>query len=937
MPQETDFAIRLSKAAKELNVGKDTIVEFLAKKGFQIDSLPNTKLTAEMYALLIKEFQGEKAVKNLAKRFGNFSYKGGSVSVESTIVKKGDIASFAKPLNEKNNGEKEIPIRLKLRDLHFGVNIISIKIGSTEFFLHETGISPNLNSKKNKTYLNDISIKTFLNFSNQTFKFQDPSVLSYLKGLSNRLEKKPNQRLSVKIPFSALTFGQGIVSISYKKKHFENRDPNIKDYDKTIGLIYSKISETSKNATEAIAKKNAISNSLIEIIIHVGTNRFTFKDIDIHRYVNRLMEIYLPENKAVESGNRIQEKEEKKIVTELANEQSKDEKEVKVLLSHLNFGANYISLKLKSLEFILWKTGLSPYLNSEKSIKNTSTVIFLDYSNQTFQFIDPSVLSYLKDLSAKLENEKRKEKKEKRKITKVEHKLPFSELKFGQGLISITYKGKCYIYKDPKIRNYDKILNQVYSKLSKTRRRPINSTIVKVVIDTETETFTFNDIDICNYVNYLMNSFLTEKQVEALKENPLKSKSVPQMPSSALKTMTLEAGNIRFYNGYYLIFQTNKGEIDNTVTPYRVNDPNSHEILNLVHKYFEQIFEQKRIIVKIDETKIIEPSRLDLFQLSNYVRELQRNLDEKKVWWEEVQNARKRSFVQCFGEPTESVKKRVSKSKNEFLYNLSSLQNEKKLIRVYEINHGKEEDAFIFTISMSNNRCAIVFENASKDASTTTWIFVAKDEDYEPCINLVFDYFTDYTVVKKRSSLREKTVTVNPPEKFKAESYAFIYHDDIGRWLKKLNKIIGQTPESSEIQFVPGLHIPESLETRTGHNEAITTRNLHNELMRKLYDKLCGESGKDNVGTEIRVGSKRIDTVVKGKEIFDIYEIKTATNPFDCVTEALGQLCQYAYLYCPDRIGKLVIVGPSETTKEVEQYLSTLRKNHSLQLYYMKV
>ena len=107
--------------------------------------------------------------------------------------------------------------------------------------------------------------------------------------------------------------------------------------------------------------------------------------------------------------------------------------------------------------------------------------------------------------------------------------------------------------------------------------------------------------------------------------------------------------------------------------------------------------------------------------------------------------------------------------------------------------------------------------------------------------------------------------------------------------------------------------------------------------MRKLYDRLCGESGKDNVGTEIRVGGKRIDTVVKGDNCYDIYEIKTAANPFDCVTEALGQLMQYAYLYCPNKIEKMVIVGAYETTKEVEQYLSTLRKNHSLQLYYMKV
>ena len=136
---------------------------------------------------------------------------------------------------------------------------------------------------------------------------------------------------------------------------------------------------------------------------------------------------------------------------------------------------------------------------------------------------------------------------------------------------------------------------------------------------------------------------------------------------------------------------------------------------------------------------------------------------------------------------------------------------------------------------------------------------------------------------------------------------------------------------------MPGLHIPQSSETRTGHGETISTRHLHDQLMSKLYDKLCSESGKDNVATEIRVGTKRIDTVVKGDDFYDIYEIKTADNPFECVTEALGQLCQYTYLFCRDKIGKMVIVGPSEMTKEVKEYLSWFRKNYSLQLYYMKV
>ena len=85
MSEETNFTIRLSKAVKEFNVGRDNIVEFLAKKGFQVENSPNTKLTADMYALLVKEYQGEKEVKNEAKKLGNLSYKGGSVSVESAL------------------------------------------------------------------------------------------------------------------------------------------------------------------------------------------------------------------------------------------------------------------------------------------------------------------------------------------------------------------------------------------------------------------------------------------------------------------------------------------------------------------------------------------------------------------------------------------------------------------------------------------------------------------------------------------------------------------------------------------------------------------------------------------------------------------------------------------------------------------------------------
>jgi translation initiation factor IF-2 len=54
---------RLLAAAKEFNIGKDTLVEFLTDKGFEISSNPATKLTEEMYNALQVEFAQDKLAK----------------------------------------------------------------------------------------------------------------------------------------------------------------------------------------------------------------------------------------------------------------------------------------------------------------------------------------------------------------------------------------------------------------------------------------------------------------------------------------------------------------------------------------------------------------------------------------------------------------------------------------------------------------------------------------------------------------------------------------------------------------------------------------------------------------------------------------------------------------------------------------------------------
>src|SRR5688572_22968109 len=48
--------IRLSQAARKLNVGHNTILDFLGRKGYEVENNPNAKLTPEQFAILSKEF-----------------------------------------------------------------------------------------------------------------------------------------------------------------------------------------------------------------------------------------------------------------------------------------------------------------------------------------------------------------------------------------------------------------------------------------------------------------------------------------------------------------------------------------------------------------------------------------------------------------------------------------------------------------------------------------------------------------------------------------------------------------------------------------------------------------------------------------------------------------------------------------------------------------
>jgi len=109
---------RLMAAAKEFNIGKDTLVDFLVSKGFNNDDLkPTAKLTEPMYRVLQSEFQQDKAAKEKAEKVeliktgGSSEPKKKKDEQDLSIKKKETVVVVTTPVEEsKVEEEKPKPV-----------------------------------------------------------------------------------------------------------------------------------------------------------------------------------------------------------------------------------------------------------------------------------------------------------------------------------------------------------------------------------------------------------------------------------------------------------------------------------------------------------------------------------------------------------------------------------------------------------------------------------------------------------------------------------------------------------------------------------------------------------------------------------------------------------------------------------------------------------
>jgi translation initiation factor IF-2 len=75
--------MRLSLAARKLNVGLSTITDFLGKKGYEVDSKPNSKITEEQFGMLAKEFASSAQEKEEASSLSIGKKHNSNVVVDS--------------------------------------------------------------------------------------------------------------------------------------------------------------------------------------------------------------------------------------------------------------------------------------------------------------------------------------------------------------------------------------------------------------------------------------------------------------------------------------------------------------------------------------------------------------------------------------------------------------------------------------------------------------------------------------------------------------------------------------------------------------------------------------------------------------------------------------------------------------------------------------
>src|SRR5690554_5058951 len=99
--------MRLGQVARKLNVGISTIVESMAKKGFEVEGNPNSKISMTHYNMLAKEFRSSAQEKEEASHLSIGKRHNESFTIRAESESEPEQIKKAEPVKETQPVEKK--------------------------------------------------------------------------------------------------------------------------------------------------------------------------------------------------------------------------------------------------------------------------------------------------------------------------------------------------------------------------------------------------------------------------------------------------------------------------------------------------------------------------------------------------------------------------------------------------------------------------------------------------------------------------------------------------------------------------------------------------------------------------------------------------------------------------------------------------------------
>lgn len=373
---EKKTQMRLSQVARKLNIGRNTIVEHLRKKGHDLKGNPNEPINHEMYAILEKDF--ESSLKNRAEA-SNIKI-GATSSTAKTIDKDTKDTKAKNDDYDDTEQEKELFIKGNVKPTVQSVNLQDQKKTETKKTEPETFTTTSHQmkvvgkvdldkfNKKKKGSTQNTSSSTNTNKSNtttsQSNKVVEKTVAKQeVKNTTSTTNKEENKAKSIDNTSTTKTASSSQTGNSDNKKNPVEKVTATKDGKKDENKREQKTT-TSSQPNSKTPSNSTFKNDKIEASKQGNTNTPKQEAKKEDRNSGNKKDNKYPDNKTKEEAKKPNQ-EIKNLKSSETKEVAKDKKEADTFISTDDFVSSQGD-KLPGLK-VVGKIDLSSFSKKKKT------------------------------------------------------------------------------------------------------------------------------------------------------------------------------------------------------------------------------------------------------------------------------------------------------------------------------------------------------------------------------------------------------------------------------------------------------------------------------------------------------------------------------------------------------------------------------------------